>query len=82
MFNVDDFNVCDINSNGLMENFNNIAILKCTEEDLRHNIIVLCANTVETVIGIPTVVAKGDYFYFILRDIEVVKNLNVKGEFI
>jgi hypothetical protein len=66
----------------IMENFNNIAILKCTEEDLRHNIIVLCENTTKLVVGMPTVITKGDYFYFILRDIEAVKSLNVKGEFI
>ena len=62
--------------------FNNIAILKCKEKDLKHNISVLCENRVEAIIGIPTVFANGDYFYFTLRDIEVVKNLDVRGEFI
>ena len=62
--------------------FNNIAIFKCTEKDLKHNISVLCENCVETLLGIPTIFGNGDCFYFALRDIEVVKNLDVRGEFV
>lgn len=62
--------------------FDNIAILKCKEKDLKHNISVLCENCVETIIGIPTIFGNGDYFYFALRDIEIAKNLDVRGEFI
>ncbi len=62
--------------------FDNIAILKCKEKDLKHNISVLCENCVETIIGIPTIFSNGDYFYFALRNIEIVKSLDVRGEFI
>ena len=62
--------------------FDNIAILKCKEKDLKHNIFVLCENCVETIIGIPTIFSNGDYFYFALRNIEIVKSLDVRGEFI
>lgn len=58
------------------------AILKFKEKDLRHNIEILCENRAETIPGLPSLISKGDYFYFILNDISSVENLDVRGEFI
>lgn len=62
--------------------FDNIAVLKCKEKDFRHNIVILCENTAKTIQNIPTIVSKGRYFYFILKNYDEVKNLSLKGKFI
>jgi hypothetical protein len=63
-----------------MNNFENTAILRCKEKDLKDNIIVLCKNMVNGIPNIPTIIGKGRYFYFVLEDKREVEKLPLKGK--
>ena len=63
-----------------MKNFENIAILRCEEKDLKDNIIILCKNMVHGIPNIPTIIGKDRYFYFVLEDKREVEKLPLKGK--
>lgn len=63
-----------------MKKFENIAILRCEEKDLKDNITILCKNRVIVIQNIPTIIGKGRYFYFVLEDKREVEKLPLKGK--
>ena len=63
-----------------MNNFENIAVLRCKGKDLKGNIIILCQNMVSGIPNIPNIIGKGRYFYLILEDKREVEKLPLKGK--
>lgn len=63
-----------------MNNSENIAILRCKENDLKDNMIILCKNMVSGIPNIPTIIGKGRYFYLVLGDKREVEKLPLKGK--
>ena len=59
-----------------------ICILKCKEKDLLHNVKVLCTENLEYLPGFPGLFCKGNRFYFILKNYEDLKDIDIRGKII
>ena len=59
-----------------------IAVLRCKEEDLKHNLQTLYENQVEIVTNMPCVIGRGNYFYITMYEQEKLNYTWFKGEFL
>lgn len=63
-----------------MDKFDNICVLKCTEDVLVENIKLLCKHGVSYVPGFDGFMTDGHTFYYVLGNFDDVKNIPFKGE--
>lgn len=59
-----------------------IAVLRCEEKDLKHNLQALYDNQIELIMNMPCIVGNGKYFYIIVYEQEKLNYTWFNGVFL